>query len=138
MKHKMSLAVVVLLAAAAAVLTGCSGAEKLSTSPALPSSEGSLKCEKAANDNTGIDLKVKHLANPDRLTPPASAYVVWTRADKGSAPQNIGALEVDKNLSGHLKTVTALRRFELFITAEPAGATQTPSGSPLMWANCSR
>jgi len=136
MKHKMSLAVVLL--AAAAVFAGCSGAEKLSTSSTLPSSEGDLKCEKAANDNTGIDLKVKHLANPSRLTPPASAYVVWTRADKDAPPQNIGALEVDKDLSGRLKTVTPLRRFELFITAEPSGETQTPSGTPLMWANCNR
>lgn len=117
---------------------GCAGPQKVSTSPAMPAAEGTLRCEKAANDNTGIDLKVKHLANPDRLTPPASAYVVWTKIDKDAPPQNIGALAVDSDLNGRLKTVTAMRRFELFVTAEASGQVTTPSGAPLLWANCNR
>jgi len=127
-----------LLLAGAMLGTGCAGAEKLSASPALPAAEGTLKCDKGANDNTDIDLKVKHLASPDRLTPPASVYVVWLKADKDAAPQSIGALEVDGDLSGRLKTVTALRRFELFVTGEATGQTPTPSGAPVLWANCNR
>lgn len=139
MKNERGMMLTLLLAAAAAVsASGCAGAEKLSASSALPAAEGTLKCEKAANDNTAIDLKVKHLANPDRLTPPASVYVVWLKVDKDATPQNIGALEVDGDLSGRLKTVTALRRFELFVTGEATGQSPTPSGEPVLWANCSR
>lgn len=139
MKNDRGLILTVLLAAgAAASVAGCAGPEKLSASSALPAAEGTLKCEKAANDNTAIDLKVKHLANPDRLTPPASVYVVWLKTDKDATPQNIGALEVDGDLSGRLKTVTALRRFELFVTAEAAGQAPSPAGAPVLWANCSR
>lgn len=139
MRHEMRFTVTLLfLAAAAASLAGCAGSEKLSTSPTLPSADGDLECGKAENDNTSIDLKVKHLANPDRLTPPATVYVVWTRTDKNSPPQNVGALDVDKNLAGRLRTVTPLRRFELFVTAETLGQAQAPSGTPLMWANCNR
>ncbi len=127
-----------LLVASAAVFgQGCSGPQKLSANSSMPSAEGTLECDSAANDNTGIDLKVKHLPHPDRLTPPAAVYVVWMK--NGSvAPQNIGALTVDKDLSGRLKTVTAHRRSDLFVTGEASGEVTAPSGPPLLWANCSR
>ncbi len=126
------------LLALAAVLSGCTGAQKLSASSTIPAAEGHLDCGKAANDNTSVDLKVKHLANPERLTPPASTYVVWIRTDKTAIPQNIGALTVDNDLTGRLKTVTPQRHFELFLTAEASGQVETPTGEELMWANCNR
>lgn len=138
MKIKTSVIAMSLFAAGAALFAGCAGPEKLSASPAMPAAEATLSCDKAANDNTGIDLKVKHLANPDRLTPPAAVYVVWTKADKDATPQNIGALAVDSDLNGRLKTVTAMRRFELFVTAEASGQVSAPAGAPLLWANCNR
>lgn len=139
MKNERSTTSIFLLAAAAAAFAaGCAGTEKLSASSALPAAEGTVRCSKAANDNTAIDLKVKHLANPDRLTPPAAVYVVWTKADKAAEPRNIGALTVDESLTGRLETVTSLRRFELFVTGEATGQAPTPSGEPLLWANCGR
>ncbi|MDP3541765.1 MAG: hypothetical protein Q8T11_04775 [Elusimicrobiota bacterium] len=139
MKNNRSLISTWLLAAGAALLAaGCAGTETLSASPALPAAEGTVRCAKAANDNTSIDLKVKHLANPDRLTPPAAVYVVWTKTDKDAEPRNIGALTVDESLTGRLKTVTSLRRFELFVTGEATGQAPSPSGEPVLWANCSR
>ncbi|MCR4297077.1 MAG: hypothetical protein NUW21_16215 [Elusimicrobia bacterium] len=139
MKNERSMISTFLIAAgAAAFAAGCAGTEKLSASPALPAAEGTLRCAKAVNDNTAIDLKVKHLASPDRLTPPAAVYVVWTKADKDAPPRNIGALEVDESLTGRLRTVTSLRRFELFVTGEATGQAPSPSGEPLLWANCSR
>lgn len=139
MKNERSPISNLLLAAGAAVFAaGCVGPEKLAASSALPAAEGTLTCAKAANDNTAVDLKVKHLANPDRLTPPAAVYVVWTKADKDAPPQNIGALKVDGDLTGRLETVTALRRFELFVTGEATGQAPAPSGEPLLWGDCNR
>lgn len=139
MKITMSRISTLLLAAGtAAFASGCAGKETLAASAGLPAAEGTLRCSKAANDNTAIDLQVKHLANPDRLSPPAAVYVVWTKADKDAEPQNIGALEVDSNLTGRLKTVSSLRRFELFVTGEATGQAPSPSGEPLLWANCNR
>lgn len=127
-----------LVACAAAFAAACVSPEKLGASSALPAAEGTLTCAKAANDNTAIDLKVKHLANPERLTPPVAAYVVWTKRDKDAEPQNIGALKVAEDLTGRLETVTSLRRFELFVTGEATGQAPAPSGEPLLWANCNR
>ncbi|HVE14532.1 MAG TPA: hypothetical protein VNI01_14130 [Elusimicrobiota bacterium] len=124
----------------AGFLSGCAflnrdPGPRLSASPAIPAAEGHAKFGSAPNGNTSIDLTVKHLADPRKLTPPANNYVVWLRASAEAAAQNIGALTVDKNLVGRLTTVTGLRTFDLFVTAETSGQVQKPSGQPLLWTS---
>jgi hypothetical protein len=136
--------IVVLAAAVAAGGAGCAtlnpggngGSDlRMSASPAIPSAEADVKVAKASNDNTSIDLSVKHLALPEKLTPPENVYVVWVRSTKDAPAQNIGALTVNQNLDGKLETVTALRHFDLFVTAEPSGQVQQPTGQPLLWTS---
>ncbi len=117
---------------------GGGGNLRLSTSPTLPAAQGNAKFSVTNNDNTRIALTVKHLAHPEKLTPPASDYVIWTRATKYAPAQNIGALIVDKDLNGKFDGETPLHSFELFITAEASGEVQQPSGQLLLWTNYSR
>jgi uncharacterized protein (UPF0333 family) len=130
---------ILLAAAGAGSLAGCSmfgGAKnKLSASPTIPAAESIVRFKRTSNDNTSIKLKVKHLANPEKLTPPAKNYVVWLSSNPTATPQNIGALEVDRKLTGTLDTVTALHSFKLFITAEASGQVQQPSEPPLLWTD---
>jgi len=126
-------------------MSGCSmlgigggTAIRLSSSPTLPAVEGLVKFSATKNNNTRITLTVKHLPQPEKLTPPAGQYIVWTRAAKYEAAQNIGALVVDKNLNGKLETETPLHTFELFITAEASGQIQQPYGEPLLWISYNR
>ena len=126
-------------------MSGCSmlgigegEAIRLSSTPTLPAVAGHVKFSATKNDNTQITLTVEHLPQPEKLTPPANQYVVWTRAAKYEPAQNMGALVVDKNLNGKLVTVTPLRTFELFITAEVSGQIQQPYGEPLLWINYNR
>lgn len=138
---KSSLRVLLAAAAVAGCLSGCatfptlfgSAGPKMSVSPTIPAAEGTVRFARATNDNTSIDLKVHHLANPEKLTPPAKNYVVWVRASQTAPPQNIGALTVDNNLTGTLRTVTSLHSFGLSITAEVTGEVQAPTGPPLLW-----
>jgi hypothetical protein len=129
----------VLLAAiiGAGFLSGCfgSGITQMSTSPTIPAAAGSVHFAPAANGNTSVNLTVKHLAQPEKLTPPTHVYVVWVRADQTAEPQNIGALVVDKELNGTLNTVTALHSFALFITAEASAQVQKPSEPQLLWTD---
>lgn len=129
----MKILIGVLLLSGCALLGG--GGSKMNASPDIPAVEGHAKFGKAANENTSIDLTVEHLADPQKLTPPANTYVVWLRPNKDAAPQNIGALTVDKKLKGELNTVTALRAFDLFVTAEASGQVQSPTGQPLLWTS---
>jgi hypothetical protein len=133
------------LAAALLAMPGCalfggtgSSEVNLASSPSMPAAEGSAKFSATKNDNTSVDLRVKHLAHPEKLTPPASSYVVWVRANKDAAPQNVGALKVDEDLTGSFLAETPLHSFDLFITAETSGQAQTPSGTSLLWTSYSR
>lgn len=117
---------------------GRGGGQGMTASPKVPAAEGSVKFGKAANDNTSIDLEVKHLADPEKLTPSAQVYVVWIRPEAGAPAQNIGALIVDKNLTGRLQTVTALHGFELFVTAESSRVPGQPTGEPLLTTSYSK
>jgi hypothetical protein len=132
------MAVTLAMSGCAILGIGGKGESRLLTSPALPSVEGRVKFNVTVNDNTSIELTVKHLPRPERLTPPASNYVVWTRATKEAPAQSIGALVVDKDLNGKLVTETSLHSFDLFITAEDSGQVQQPSGQPLLWMSYSR
>lgn len=137
----MKLHLIVVLAAGlgAGFVSGCAlwggAGPRMNASSVVPAAEGHAKFGKAANDNVSIDLTVKHLAEPEKLTPPAKNYVVWLRVKKDAAPQNIGALSVDNNLVGTLKTVTALHTFDIFVTAEASGQVQQPTGQPLLWTS---
>jgi hypothetical protein len=108
-------------------------ADTMNVSPDIPAASGKVKFGKAGNGNTSIDLMVKYLADPQKLQPPGAVYVAWVSADKDSPAQNMGALMVNDRREGTLKTVTALRTFQLFVTAEASGQVQTPTGNRLLW-----
>jgi hypothetical protein len=132
------LAVTLAMSGCSALGIGGRAAIRLSSSSALPAVEGLAKFKATKNNNTRITLTVKHLPQPEKLTPPANQYIVWTRAAKDESAQNIGALVVDKNLNGKLETETPLHTFELFITAEVSGQIQQPFGEPLLWISYNR
>ncbi len=130
-------AVAVVAALAGCAMFGTDG-RTLSTSPDLPAAEGKAWFGKTQNDNVWVNVEVKHLAHPDKLTPPGNVYVVWTRANKDAEAQNIGALVVGPNLTGLLRSDTALHSFDLFVTAEASGQVQKPTGAPILWTSYSR
>jgi hypothetical protein len=132
------LAVTLAMSGCSMLGSGGGAAIRLSSSPTLPAVEGRAKFNATKNNNTRITLTVKHLPQPEKLTPPANQYIVWTRAAKDEPAQNMGSLVVDKNLNGKLETETPLHTFELFITAEVSGQIQQPFGEPLLWISYNR
>ncbi len=112
---------------------------KMTTTPDNPAAEGVIKATEAANENTAVEVLVKHLAPPERVSVGATTYVVWTRPfGKNGEAQNMGALRVNDDLQGQLTTVTPHRSFELFITAEPSATVQAPTSKRLLSANIQR
>lgn len=99
----------------------------ISGSRIVPAATATVKVQRDKdNRNTKIDLKVSHLARPSSLTPPASVYLVWVRA-RGSDAVKEGAIGVDNDLKGELKTVTVLKDFDLLVTAEQSESATAPS-----------
>lgn len=102
-------------------------------SSVTPAAMGEVTTSIGLNENTDVTVKVKHLAPPERVAPGATVYVVWaTPPETGANAHNLGALRVDAELNGKLKTVTPLRTFDLKITAEATAAVDEPHGIPVL------
>ncbi|MEO7309121.1 MAG: hypothetical protein ABIX01_01890 [Chitinophagaceae bacterium] len=108
----------------------CANKIPFQTSSVVPAAEGSVKVKKDENNNYSIDLNVIRLADPKRLEPSKSTYVVWIEtAENGS--KNIGSLNtssgmLSKTLKSSLKTVSPFKPVSLFITAEDNADIQYP------------
>lgn len=122
-----------------AVLVGCHNATQLRWDPKIPAAAGTVEAKSGPNGNVRLNVMVEHLAPPSRLRPGATTYVVWAQlAAQGAAPQNLGALRVNNNLSGSLETVTAMQVFSIFISPEESPLVQSPTGEPLMMTPINR
>jgi hypothetical protein len=58
-------------------------------------------------------------------------YIVWFQP-QGQPAQNQGQLRVDNNLNGEFKTTTALKNFDIVVTAEPGPTVTAPAGAEIM------
>lgn len=90
-----------------------------------------------SNGNMELDIKVDNLAQPSNLAPPENVYIVWIRPS-GEDAHKQGALGVDKNLKGELRTITTSKNFDVFITAEQSGSVIAPSGVEILQAHLSQ
>ncbi len=122
---------VIILVTASLTIASASHKYKLNPSTIVPAATGEIDVDKDRNGNTALDLKVKHLAKPDNLTPPQTAYVVWIQSQGGN-PENQGQLKVNDNLEGEFKTVTPYKSFQIFITGETNPNATTPSGPEVL------
>jgi len=117
-------------------LASCSRKISFQTSSIVPAAEGSVKVKKDKNNNYSIDLNVMRLADPGRLEPSKSTYVVWIEtAENGS--KNIGSLNtssslLSKTLKSSLKTVSPFKPVSLFITAEDNADIQYPGSQVVL------
>jgi hypothetical protein len=107
----------------------------MKAAPTSPAATGEVIVGRDKNGNTKIDLKVDHMAQPDRLKPPKNVYVVWIQSPQGSGPENKGELNVNGGVKASVKTVTPYRNFEIFITAEDNAQTTAPSGPEVLRAS---
>ncbi|WP_194975299.1 hypothetical protein [Aquiflexum lacus] len=104
------------------LFTACAKKVAFLNSAVVPSAEGTISIKKGKNNNYNIDLSVKRLAEPSRLSPPKTMYVVWMETEQ-SGVQKIGQLDSSTSmfsnmLSSSLKTVSPNKPTAFFITAE--------------------
>ncbi|MEO6133279.1 MAG: hypothetical protein ABIQ02_15660 [Saprospiraceae bacterium] len=120
----------VFLISAALLFSSCSSKMQFAISPVEPAAEGWVSVKNDKNNNYTVQLKVKNLASPERLTPPSKEYVVWAETRENS-DVNIGRLKSTSGMwttskSGSLKTVMTSKPTAFFITAEDDGSTTYP------------
>lgn len=111
-------------------LSSCARKISFQTSTVVPAAEGTVKVTKDENKNYKINISLSNLAEPSRLQPSRSVYVVWMQTDNGSI-KNIGQINSSTGfLSGRLKasfeTVSSFKPVKIFITAEEDANIQYP------------
>lgn len=119
------------------VLQSCGATQyNFLTSTVVPAAEGSVKVKKDKNNNYNIDLHVKRLADPKRLSPAKELYIVWMETEQNGR-KNIGQLKTSSGmfsstLTSSLKTVASFKPAGFFITAEDNANIQYPGGQTVL------
>ena len=97
-----------------------------------PAAEGVVHANTDRNGNLDIEVVVKHLAPPERLSPSHQNYVVWVQPP-GKSPENIGMLRINKDdMAGSLRTKVTYRSFDIFVTAEDNAHLDSPMGPEVL------
>lgn len=94
----------------------------------VPSATGNVTVKKDKNKNYVINVSVQNLADPQKLSPSKSTYLVWTES-KNDPVQKLGQITPSgKALQGSLRATTTSEPTDVFITAEDNPNLQYPDG----------
>lgn len=118
------------------LLNSCSRKLNFSSSTVVPAAEGSVKVKKDRNKNYSLEVNTINLAEPEKLQPPKSTYVVWIETERNGI-KNLGQLKsssgfLSKTLKASLNTVTSFKPIRFFISAEDNANIQYPGGQVVL------
>lgn len=117
-----------LIVAAAALVSACAGKQTMEGTEVAPAARAEVRTEQTEGSNTKIDMRVKHLAQPEKIMPGATHYVVWVLPDGMSEARNIGSLAVNEDLEAKYETTIPYENFRLMVTPESNRIATAPSG----------
>jgi hypothetical protein len=126
-----------LLLAAAVVLTACGGAQKYALTPTDKGAgaDGFVTATTSEPQHmTKVDIEVKNLLPPERVTPASTHFVAWYRKDDSGHWVRLGALDYNTDdRKGKIVGASAPEtQFDVAITAEKTPAPVTPSEGMVM------
>ncbi|WP_373059089.1 hypothetical protein [Zunongwangia sp. H14] len=124
--HLKNAAAVITCFMAALLLTGCSQKITFPGSKVIPAAEAKLNVDKNSNDNYKLELRIKNIADPERLSPSRKYYIVWMETRKNGTIK-MGNLNVNRKNQAELDYSTPYKPERVFITAENNQNTSSPS-----------
>ena len=115
-------------------LAGCGGPTTYTLRPVERTSGavGTLKTQKGDNENTKLELQVRHMPEPSAIDPAFKTYVVWLRPAGAQDWKNMGALRLNDGREGRLQAVTPHPNFDVQVTAEPESTVSLPSNAVIL------
>jgi hypothetical protein len=133
-----------IFAVAAAVLilfyfSSCAKKISFQGSSVVPAARGDVKVKKDNNNNYNIQISVNNLAEPKRLQPSKTAYVVWMETSD-NATKNIGQINsstgfLSTKFKASFESVSSSKPTRIFITAEDDAGTQYPGSMVVLTTN---
>jgi hypothetical protein len=120
-------------------LSSCARKISFQSSSIVPAARGDVKVKKDNNNNYNIQISLSDLAEPKRLQPSRSTYVVWMETANNTT-KNIGQINSSTGfLSGKLKasfeTVSSTKPTKIFLTAEDDASIQYPGEQVVLSTN---
>ena len=117
-------------------ISSCAKKIMFEQSSIVPGAEGSVKITKDRNSNYSIHIDVLHLAEPKKLQPAKSVYLVWMQTEDNST-KNIGILNsssslLSKTLKASLHTVSPFKPTRIYVTAEDDSKITYPAGETVL------
>ncbi|MGZ5135728.1 MAG: hypothetical protein ACXWCG_11280 [Flavitalea sp.] len=114
------------------LIVGCAKKITFQNSAVVPAAQGNVKVKKDNNNNYHLKIELENLADPSRLQPARTTYVIWMETDE-NVTKNIGQINSSTGfLSGKRKasfeTVSAVKPTKIYLTAEDDAAIQYPQG----------
>jgi hypothetical protein len=125
--------IALLLAVALFVSAWAGEVRMVNKSDLVPSASGKVEVKEDDNGNRKLKVRVYHLADPEKLNPARSAYLVWIEP-KGKDPEPLGMVKVNKDLKGELEGTTPYKNFSVFVTAEENPKAEHPGGPEILRA----
>jgi len=130
---------IVIAALVVVYLSSCARKISFQSSSIVPAARGDVKIKKDNNNNYDIQISLSDLAEPKRLQPSKTTYVVWMETANNST-KNIGQINSSTGfLSGKLKasfeTVSSTKPTKIFLTAEDDAGIQYPGTQVVLTTN---
>lgn len=113
------------------ILLSCASSmpeKEVIVSSIAPAAEAEVTAKRTRNDNTKVNISVKHLAEPERLMKNATQYTVWISPVGSKDVQNVGSIKINENLEGRHETTIPYKNFRLFLTPEKNQMASRPTG----------
>ena len=116
----------ILLCLSVLVGTSCAKQVRFQALPLLPGGSASVKVNLTFDRNNQLEVKLSNVPEPSSVKPESTRYVLWAATPDRQHVSNLGQLRLDQDRNAQITTLTPLRSFVLFVTAEPAGDVMTP------------
>ncbi|MBC7534343.1 MAG: hypothetical protein H7258_01465 [Ferruginibacter sp.] len=120
-------------------VSSCARKISFQTSSVVPAAQGSVKVTKDKNENYKIKISLINLAEPTRLQPSKSTYVVWMET-ADNRTKNIGQINsstgfLSSKLKADFETVSSFKPVKIFITAEDDASIRYPGMQVVLSTN---
>ena len=105
---------------------GCTRRIRFDSLPVARGGEATVRVEVTFDRNNTLLVELSNVPDPSALNSAYTRYVLWVATPDRRSVVNAGQIRVNESRSAQMQTLTPLREFVLFITAETRGDVTLP------------
>ena len=114
------------LTGAILLTAACNRQIRLAPLPLARGGEASVRVELTYDRNNTLRVQLSNVPDPSALNSAYTRYVFWVATPDRQTVVNAGQIRVGENRKAEMQTLTPLRDFVVFITAEARGDVTSP------------